>query len=151
MKQILLCLLFMTVSASSARAQTASDPPIIQEARAFMEGYAEDLRTGNRAGIAARYDEAGAWIVHYGSALAVTHDQVVNRYATAWEPPAAFAWRDLVFVPAGSDGVTVIGRFDWTTDGSVTDRMTYNGLLVRTAKGLRIRIEDEVPIPADIP
>lgn len=154
MKRILLCLmclLFMTVSVSSSLAQTAAEPPIIQEARAFMDGYAEDLRSGNRAGIAARYDAAGAWIVQYGAAMAVTHDQVIDRYATAWEPPAAFAWRDLVFVPAGSESVTVIGRFDWTTAGRETDRTTYNGLLVRTANGLRIRIEDEVPIPNDIP
>lgn len=151
MKRILLCLLFILVWAPSAQAQTGEAPSIVHEARSFMDGYAEDLRSGNRAGIAARYDEAGAWIVRYGSAVAVTHDQIVDRYATAWEPPAAFAWRDLVFVPAGSNSVTVIGRFDWTDADGGTDRVTYNGLLVRTARGLRIRIEDEVPVPNAIP
>lgn len=54
-------------------------------------------------------------------------------------------------MPACSDSVTVIGRFDWTDVDGGTDRVTYNGLLVRTARGLRIRIEDEVPVPNGIP
>lgn len=83
MKRTLLCLLFILVWAPSVQAQTGEAPSIVHEARSFMDGYAEDLRSGSRAGIAARYDEAGAWIVRYGSAVAVTHDQIVDRYATA--------------------------------------------------------------------
>lgn len=152
MRRLFLGPLLLLLTTSPALAQTAPEPEpaILAEARAFMDTYAEDLRTGDRAGLAARYDADGAWIVHYGEARHVIHEQIVSRYLTGWEGPAAFAWRDLTFVPAGEDAVSVIGRLDWTTPEGEVQRITYNGLLVRSADGLRIRIEDEMPIPDDV-
>ena len=143
--------LVFSVLATAPGAWAQAEAPIVAEARAFMDGYGDDLRAGNREGVAGRYDPGGAWIVHHGDVMAVTHEQVLHRYRTAWSPPAAFEWRDLVFVPSGPDIVSVIGKFDWTPVEGETERLSYHGLLVRSADGFRIRIEHENPIPPDAP
>ena len=151
MKAILLAAVLSITAVTPLAAQEVSEPPIVAEARSFMDGYADDIREGDAAAVAARYAPGGAWMVQHGSAFNATHQQITTRYTTQWEGPAAFAWRDLTFVPVDDDAITVIGRFDWTTPEGEVQRMTYNGLLVRSAGELRIRIEDEAPVPDDAP
>lgn len=155
MRALVLVGLLMISVPAAVRAQTApeavAEPAITVEARDFMAGYARDLLDGNRAGIAARYDRQGAWMVHAGQARFIAHDRITRRYAEDWNPPSAFEWRDLVFIPSGEDAVTVVGRFVWTSTGEEPALIAYHGQLVRQDGQLRIRVEDETPVAPETP
>jgi len=132
---------------SAARAQ-ATESPLVAEARAFMDGYGEDLRTGDREAIAARYDRRGAYIMFDGERDFAPWDALAAQYRTAWEPPAAFEWQGMIYEPAGPDAVVVNGHFLWTMQpGEDPIRFRYTGLLIREDGELRIRLEDESAIP----
>lgn len=139
-----------TATAQDMREATA-EQAIVIEARSFMESYARDLLTGDRAAIAARYDREGAWMVQAGQTRFISHDAIVRRYAEVWAPPSAFEWRDLVFIPSGDAAVTVVGRFIWTSMGEEPILMSYHGQFVRQDGQLRIRVEDETLIPPEAP
>ena len=126
----------------AARAQ-ASDSALVAEARAFMDAYARDLGAGDREAIAARYDRRGAWFMFNGTRDFAPWDSLAAQYRTQWTPPAAFAWSDLIYEPAGPDAVVVNGYFLWTRQGQQPRRLSYTGLLVRQDGELRIRLEDE--------
>ena len=126
-----------------AGAQPAGDA-LVAEARAFMEAYARDLSTADREAIAGRYDRRGAYIMFNGMRELAPWDSLAAQYRTGWRPPAAFAWSDLIYEPAGSDAVVVNGHFLWTLRaGEEPIRFRYTALLVRQAGALRIRLEDE--------
>ena len=136
--------------APAAREAAPAEAPIVAEARAFMESYAVDLRSGDRAAIAARYDRRGAYRLGGGRKHHDSHAAIVANYATQWAPPAAFEWRDLSFEPAGPDAVIVAGTFLWTVKaGDAPLVYSYTGLLVRQDGVLRIRLEDEDPAPRE--
>ena len=131
-------------SDASAR-RTVEDAPIVAEARIFMDAYADELRRGDRAAIAARYDRGGAWLLGEGEKSFSTWAALAARYAgPQWQPPVSFAWRDLTYLPAGPESVIVIGRFEW---GPAANRpplnFSYTAMLVRQDGQLRIRLEDE--------
>lgn len=132
-------------------AEAPAEAPVVAEARAFMAAYARDLLAGDRAGIAARYDRRGYWLMGRGRKLFSTHAETVAVYAgTSWQPPAAFEWRDLSYEPAGPDAVAVVGTFLWTrAAGQPPMTLSYTGLLVRQDGVLRIRIEDEDAAPVE--
>ena len=139
-------------AAAGDMARAADEAAITTEAEAFMADYAEDLRRGNRAGIAARYDRRGAYMMGQGRKIFGTHAQMTAHYAgPRWTPPAAFEWRDLSYEPLGADAVAVVGQFVWTRAGEAPRTFSYTGLLVRQDGALRIRIEDEDPEPAPAP
>lgn len=143
-------ILTLTTAFGPLRAQeTSAPPPIVAEARAFMEAYAADLRAGDREALIARYDPAGMWFVTHGRVDPMAHTAVADLYRRQWTRPAAFGWNDLTYIPFGPDAVSVIGRFTWTTEGGAAQDIAYHGLLVRVDGALRIRIEDETPIPAE--
>ena len=125
----------------------ASQPPIVAEAQAFMEAYAEDLRRGDRAALASRYDRDGMWWVDAGQVEPMDHAALTALYMGEWRGPAAFEWLDLTYVPAGPDAVAVIGRFQWTGQSGASMLVAYHSLLVRQDGALRIRVEDETPVP----
>lgn len=155
MRALVLAALLMVSAPASAVAQTApeagAEAAIAIEARAFMAAYARDLLAGDRAAIAARYDRQGAWMVQAGQARFVPHDGIARRYAEDWDAPAAFEWRDLVFIPSGEDAVTVVGRFVWTSTGEESAMIAYHGQFVRQDGQLRIRVEDETLVAPDAP
>ncbi len=129
---------------TSTGAVAAPRPPILTEARQFMDGYARDLAGGDRAAIAARYDRGGAFFLVAGGREFVTHEALTKDYRESWTPPKSFAWRDLHFDPVGADAVVVNGSFAWGTEGG--ERLiTYTGFLRRQDGELRIRLEDETP------
>lgn len=139
--------LVMMLAATPAAAQPA-DSALVAEARAFMDAYAHDLRTGDREAIAARYDRRGAYIMFNGERSAAAWDTIREQYRTHWQAPAAFDWLDLVFEPAGADAVVVNGHFLWTLPGGRPPmRFRYTGLLMRQDGDLRIRLEDESVAP----
>lgn len=118
---------------------------VAAEAQAFMESYASDLRSGDRAAIAARYFRGGAWFVGNGEKRFLANAGIEAIYAGAeWSPPASFAWRDLSFEPLGADAVVVVGLFDWgAAEGQAPVTVSYTGLLLRQDGELRLRLEDE--------
>lgn len=126
---------------------------VIEEARAFMESYARDLLTGDRAAIAARYDRTGAYRMGNGQKEFDPYEAIVAIYqGPAWSPPAAFEWRDLSFEVLGPDAVVVAGRFHWSLPGVATPiLMSYTGLFRRQDGVLRIRLEDESADPSTLP
>ena len=127
--------------AVSAHAQPRSSD-VIREAKAFMEGYAGDLSRGDRGAVAARYDREGAYFLITGGRQFTSHEAIVRIYASSWQPPTHFEWRDLKFDAVGTDAVVVNGWFTWgATDGAKT--FTYTGFLRRQDGKLRIRLEDE--------
>lgn len=135
--------LLLALAAAPAAAQSA-DSALVAEARAFMDAYGSDLRTADREAIGARYDRRGIQFMFNGVGQAVSWDSVAAQYRSRWQPPAAFEWRDLVYVPAGPDAVVVNGNFLWTvTAGEEPLRFRYTALLVRQDGALRIRLEDE--------
>lgn len=148
MRALVLAGVLLTSPPSVAAAQSP-EPAIVAEAQAFMDGYARDLLAGDRTAIAARYDRDGAWIVKSGAARLMSHDAVTRLYAERWSPPAAFEWKDLVFIPSGEDAITVVGRFIWTEDGETPALLSYHGQFVREDGELRILVEDEALVPAE--
>jgi hypothetical protein len=148
-------------AAIAAGACAAGGPPagapsqagVVEEARAFMDGYARDLLAGNRAGISARYDRSGAYFLGNGRKEFEPYDSIAARYGgPQWSPPASFEWRDLSFEPVGPDAVVVAGRFLWGgRRGGAPVALSYTGLLRRQDGVLRIRLEDESVDPRTIP
>ena len=135
--------LLLALAAAPAAAQSA-DSALVAEARVFMDAYGNDLRAGDREAIAARYDRRGIQFMFNGVGEAVSWDSVAAQYRTTWQPPAAFEWRDLAYVPAGPDAVVVNGNFLWTVAaGEPPLRFRYTALLLRQDGALRIRLEDE--------
>lgn len=125
-------------------AAQSPDSALVDEARAFMDGYGNDLRTADREGVAARYHRDGIQFMFNGVGRVVAWDSMAAQYRTGWRPPAAFEWRDLAFVPAGPDAVVVNGNFLWTlAAGEPPVRFRYTALLLRQDGALRIRLEDE--------
>ena len=146
-------LLALALAAAPAAAQpsppatAAAEAPIVAEARAFMEAYAEDLRRGERGAIAERYDRSGAWRVGPRRTRFETWDQINASYRGRWEAPASFEWQTLAYEPAGPDAVVVVGRFFWWPQKARALEppldYSYTALLVRRDGKLRIRVEDE--------
>jgi hypothetical protein len=118
---------------------------LVEEARAFMDGYAQELRAGDRAAIAARYDREGAYLLGHGRKELMPHAAIVAMYqGPDWSPPSSFEWQDLSFEPAGPDAIAVAGRFQWGVPaGPVPMMFSYAALLRRRDGVLRIRLEDE--------
>jgi ketosteroid isomerase-like protein len=137
-------LLALLIAATQLAAQPA-EPPVVAEARAFMADYAQALRQGDRAGIAARYDRTGAFHLGNGAKGFESHASIQALYAGAeWQPPHRFEWRDLSYEPAGNDAVVVAGQFAWTPrEGAEPLIYSYTALLRRQDGVLRIRLEDE--------
>lgn len=130
--------------------RSAREIELLAEAILFMEAYAADLRTGNRAAIAGRYDRSGAWRLGNGNKSFEQWPAIRDHYAgPQWQPPASFEWRDLSYEPAGPDAVVVAGLFRWGAAGGAEPRTySYTALLVRQDGELRIRLEDESGAPA---
>lgn len=155
MRALALAALLVVSTPAAAVAQTApeavAEAAIVVEAREFMASYARDLLAGDRAAIAARYHRQGVWMVHAGQSRFFAHDSIARRYAEDWDAPSAFEWRDLVFIPSGEDAVTVVGRFVWTPAGEEPVLIAYHGQFIRQDGQLRIRVEDETPVAAEMP
>lgn len=142
-----LMLLALTAScAVNVKVQRDTDPEA--EARAFMESYARDLRTGAREAIVARYDRRGAYLVGNGRKELLSVDSLRATYTGAgWQPPAVFEWRDLSYEVLSDDAVMVVGRFEWTDAQGKMLPISYTGLLLRQDGEWRIRLEDESVSP----
>ncbi|TMJ16460.1 MAG: hypothetical protein E6G94_04080 [Alphaproteobacteria bacterium] len=132
------------LAALAVAAPAPAAPGRVREAEAFMAAYAQDLRSGDRAAIAGRYDRRGAWRVGNGEKSFSGWQDIRARYqGPAWSPPSSFAWRELSFEPVG-EGVVVAGLFDWGVGaGKPVLTFSYSALLVRRGGALRIRLEDE--------
>lgn len=143
--------LLLVLAAVPAAAQDA-DSALVTEARAFMEGYGQDLAAARREDIAARYDRRGVQFMFNGERELVPWEALRQQYLTTWQPPAAFEWANLIFEPAGPDAVVVNGLFFWTVrTGEPPMRFRYTALLVRQDGTLRIRLEDESMAPTTPP
>ena len=120
---------------------------IEDEARAFMLGYADDLRHGRRQAIVDRYDKRGAYRVGEGEKSLESWELIRAGYLSQWTPPTRFAWRELSYESVTEDAVIVVGLFDWGLADGRKLSFSYTGLLVRQDGGLRIRLEDESMSP----
>lgn len=149
-----LALVMYACAAATPRAVAAqeADGRVVAEARAFMEAYARDLSTADRDAISARYDRRGAYFVLSGNRELAPWEMIREQYRVQWQPPAVFAWGDLIYEPAGRDAVLVNGFFFWTrAAGEAPMRYSYTALLLRQNGGLRIRLENEFPSEAPLP
>jgi hypothetical protein len=135
-------------STRPAASPAGGDAALVREAEAFMQGYARDLRAGAREQLVARYHPDGAYLLGAGSKQFMPVDSIRALYLGGWQPPASFDWGDLSFVPAGPGAVVVAGLFFWTPSAGGRFQYSYSSLLVRHAGGLRIRVEDESPLPS---
>jgi hypothetical protein len=142
-------LVLSTSCAVNVEVQRDRDPEA--EARAFMESYAQDLRSGAREAIVARYDRRGAYMVGNGRKELLPVESLRGIYTGAdWQPPATFEWRDLSYEVLSDDAVMVVGRFEWTDAAGKMLPISYTGLLVRRDGEWRIRLEDESVSPRDV-
>lgn len=143
----------LLLHATAARAQaavaippstTAADAVLIDEAKAFMDGYAADLLAGNRAAVAGRYDRTGVYEIRPAEKHFTPHAEIAARYANDWEKPVTFEWRDLSYEVLAPDKVMVTGLFAWGTSAiSPPDVLSYAAVLGRQDGDLRIRMEAE--------
>lgn len=115
-------------------------------ARRFMQEYGDDLRSHDRAAIAARYDRSGATVIFNGERNARTFDEIEARYREQWIGPVSFDWHDLAFEVLDPDSVIVTGEFGWGAPDSI-ERYSYSGVLQRQEGELRIRLEVESLLP----
>jgi hypothetical protein len=134
---------FPVLIQSSITTESNSSRPIETEAREFMEGYAEDLRTGRRQAIVDRYELRGAYRIGEGKKVFESLDKIRVAYFDNWEPPTTFEWRDLSFEPIGADEIFVVGLYDWASANGRKATYSYTALLSRRTGVLRIRLEDE--------
>ena len=144
MTRSIVVVLLLMFAATAAVAQPQAQPPVVAEARQFMEAYGRDLARGDRKAISDRYDRAGAFFLVAGGREFVSHDALAKDYREKWTPPVSFEWQDLHFDAIGDEAVVVNGRFVW----GLKDRkqvFTYTGFLRRQEGALRIRLEDETP------
>ena len=117
---------------------------VVEEARAFMAGYARDLLAGDRAAIVARYDPTGAYLVGDGRKAFASYDSIRAQYAPGrWSAPASFEWQNLSYEGIGPDAVVVVGQFRWGGRRGAPLVLSYSALLRRGAGGLHLRVEDE--------
>jgi len=123
----------------------AADDPAGQMAGigAFMNAYGDDLRNGNRAGIAARYDSRGAYFMGQGRKLFRDAEEIRQRYLGPWRAPRSFTWRELSFEAVGESAFLVLGQFDWGSAEAGVQTYSYTGLILREGNDFRIRVEDE--------
>lgn len=135
--------------AIAATALPAAAADVVTEAQAFMREYQRVIQRGDRPALAALYDRGGAYFVGHGRKRFLTYPQIVELYAgPQWSHPAAFAWSDLSYEPAGPDAVVVTGLFVWVNSpGDMPGPVSYTGFLVRRDGELRIRLEDESASP----
>jgi hypothetical protein len=125
-------------------AEQGDGAAIEQDARAFMESYAEDLRSHDKAAIIDRYDHRGAYILGNGQKRFAAFDSIRVGYEAGWQGPAAFEWQDLSFEVISGESILVAGQFFWTLADTLPPlKASYTGLLVRQDGVLRIRLEDE--------
>ena len=144
-KVVLVSAVFLT-SALSANAEPTHSA-LLDDAKSFMKSYATDLQIGNREALANRYDVRGAYFVGQGKKTFMTVEQIKTLYQESWKPPTSFAWSDLSYEVVGKDAVVVIGGFDWGIADKKVVHLSYTALLIRTDGNLRIRVEDESPLP----
>lgn len=146
MRTILTALaLIAAPAAASAQAAPAAttEAPIVAEARAFMASYAEDLRSGNREGLIARYDRSGVYFPMDGPGVTSIENVGKIYRGDGWQPPASFEWQGLVFKPMNADTILVTGAFLWGRADGKTRHISYTGLFVRRDGMLRIQLEHE--------
>lgn len=142
-----------TQVAPAARSDARAVSGLDAEAQAFMVDYADDLRRGDASAVAARYDPAGAYELRAGLSMLTTHEALTARYATDWQPPARFEWRDLAYEVVSPEAVVVSGTFAWyRARDAAPGIQSYVALLRRPSagSGLKIRLEAEAgrpPIP----
>jgi|ERR1035438_38956 hypothetical protein len=144
-KAILVSAAFLT-SALGANAEPANSA-LLDDAKSFMKSYATDLQIGNRDAVSNRYDARGAYFVGQGKKTFMTVEQIKKTYQESWKPPASFAWSDLSYEVIGNNAVVVVGGFDLGISDKKALHFSYSALLVRSDGNLRIRLEDESPLP----
>jgi hypothetical protein len=135
--------------APAERSDSIAATSLVAEAEAFMAGYADDLRRGDRAALAERYDRAGVHELRPARVRRSTHESIATRYEVDWQPPSAFEWRELMYDVAGPGAVVVSGLFAWTRQpGGGPEVQSYTALLRRQPDGrLAIRLEAEAGLP----
>jgi hypothetical protein len=144
-KTILATAAFLT-SVLGANAGPANSA-LLDDAKSFMKSYATELQIDNRDALANRYDPRGAYFVGQGEKKFMTVEQIMKTYRESWKPPASFAWSDLSYEVVSNDAVVVVGGFDWGISNNKTLHFSYSALLIRSDGHLRIRLEDESPLP----
>jgi len=115
-----------------------------KELRAFYDSYADDLREHKRDAIGERYDRRGVWFLGNGGKRHVSFEDNKKSYATKWNGPKKFDWKDLTFEVINASSAVAIGKFEWQGETDAKPfTCSYTGLLHRTSGQWRIRIEDE--------
>jgi hypothetical protein len=130
--------------------EAAERSRVVAEARQLMQGYADDLRAGDRAALAARYARQGAWRLTPDSRFVRRQqwEEIRDAFAAPdWSRPAHFDWFTLNFHFIDSNNVAVVASVD-RSGGSPAFTHLYSALLVREEGVLRIRLEHEAPAPA---
>lgn len=130
--------------------EAAERSMIAGQARRFMQDYARDLRAGDRAALADRFDRGGAWRLTPDSRYWVRQDwqQIRDTFAAPdWRPPAHFDWFTLDLQVVDRDAVAVAAVVDRGGSGDRAAFHLYSALLVRGRDGFRIRMEHLAPAP----
>lgn len=129
----------------------AADLSASASASRFMDAYARDLLAGDRQAVAGRYSRRGAIFVNGSRKEEVSFAAITQDYATQWKPPSSFGWQALAFEALGEQAVRVTGGFLW---GSKPDAdpvaYSYVAILVLEEGELRIRLEEETPLPRPV-
>ncbi|ANY18544.1 hypothetical protein A6F68_00008 [Tsuneonella dongtanensis] len=115
---------------------------ILDQAKAWMAAYGDDLAAGDRDAIVARYHPEGAWFGMNAAKAFRSLPDIRARYASVWQPPTEFRWIGLAYEVAGPDAVVATGQFHWGIEGG-SRTYSYTGLLLRLDGTFRIRIEEE--------
>ncbi|MDZ7757158.1 hypothetical protein [Rhodohalobacter sp.] len=131
------------IAPGCALQKSPSNDQLVAEAQAFMEGYAQDLRTRDGTAVAARYNRSGHYMLGAGHKLFISYDSLRVEYEERWQGPDSFEWQDLSYEPISSNAIMVLGKFIWGNDNFEEPGLfSYSGLLVRQDGELRIRVED---------
>lgn len=147
-KAFLAAILVVSLVVSCAPRPSSQASATIERAKSFMASYAQELRNGDRAALAARYHPDGSFSVGDGKKALETHDETAAFYLSEWKQPKAFEWQDMSYELAGSGSIVVVGKFNWQEMGAAQGTTySYTALLVPVAGQLKIRVEHESGTP----
>ena len=127
------------ISSGCTTNDTFSHEVVEAEAKAFYEGYAEDLLKGDSTALRSRYHSDGTYLLGGGFLEFISSDSLKYKHygANNWSAPEEFEWHEMSYEALSNDVVSVVGKFSWERGV-----LSYSGIIARDDDGLKLKLEN---------